>query len=452
MSIRIKIGKTTSIVMRSKKWIALGLLLTGFMSGYAQKSLTLQEAIQFGLENNPEAKISAYDLELARKKVKETAAIGLPQVSANVSYNNFIDVPTQLIPDMTGQTDQLIPVQFGVEQTAGVNLTASQIIFNGSYLVGLRASKTYVKMAEYQQGLTDVNLKHDIASAYHLVLVAQESVKITEKSLSKINIAYDETKALYENGFVDEASLDELELSKLSLENTLVQVKNQVKTTELLLKLQLGLPVQEEIILTSTLEQLLERKTTLAQFSPTNNIQYGMLETKAELQELNLDNQKASLLPSLVAFYNHQQNTFGNDEFDAFDFDGYFPTNMVGIQMTIPIFTSGSTVSKINQAKIEVAKVDEEKKQLEIGLSLQYQEAINNLVIAEQSLDLVKRKITLGESILDKAYENHKEGLISSFELNEKETRFLQLQSEYLQALMNVLNAQLAIEKLQSTK
>ena len=99
-----------------------------------------------------------------------------------------------------------------------------------------------------------------------------------------------------------------------------------------------------------------------------------------------------------------------------------------------------------------MAKVDEEKKQLETALSLQFQDAINKLVIAEQSLDLVKKKITLGESILDKAYINHKEGLISSFELNEKESRFLQLQSEYLQALMNVLNAQIEIEKLQSTK
>lgn len=439
--------------MKVRNWITLG-LLAGFGVLTAQQSLTLQEAIQYGLENNPQAKISEFDLELARKKVKETAAIGLPQVSAEVSYNNFIDIPTQVAPGVAfGQPNvEFIELQFGTEQNAALNMTASQLIFNGSYIVGLRASKTYVKLAEYQRGLTDVNLKYDIASAYHLVLVAQESVKITEKSLDKINTAYNETKLLFENGFVDEASLDELELSKLSLENTLVQVKNQVKTAELLLKLQLGVPVSQSITLTSNLDDLIEKKATLSQFNPSNNIQYGMLETKEELQKLNLDNQKASLLPSVAAFYNYQQNAYRND-FSFFDADGkYYPTNLIGLKLSMPIFTSGSTLSKINQAKIEVSKVEEEKKQLETALSLQYQEAINNLVIAEQTLDLVKRKITLGESILDKAYINHKEGLISSFELNEKESRFLQLQSEYLQALMNVLNAQLAIEKLQSTK
>lgn len=440
--------------MRIKHWITLG-LLAGFSALSAQQSLTLQEAIQYGLENNPQAKISAFDLEIARKKVKETAAIGLPQVSADVSYNHFITVPTQLIPSFNpmAPAGTLDEVQFGTENNSGMNFTASQLIFNGSYLVGLRASKTYVRMAELQQGLTDVNLKYDIASAYHLVLVAQESVKVTEGSLEKMNTAYNETKLLFESGFVDEASLDELELSKLSLENTLVQVKNQVKTAELLLKLHLGIPSSQEIVLTSTLEQLLEnKKAANLQFNPNNNIQYGMLETKEELQKLNLDNQKATLLPAVAAFYNHQQNSFGNDGFDAFDFDAYFPTNMVGVKLTVPIFTSGSTISKISQAKIEVAKVNEEKKQLETALSLQFQDAINKLVIAEQSLDLVKKKITLGESILDKAYINHKEGLISSFELNEKESRFLQLQSEYLQALMNVLNTQIEIEKLQSTK
>lgn len=439
--------------MKIKNWIALG-LLAGFSSLSAQKSLSLQEAVQFGLENNPQAKISDFDLELARKKVKETAAIGLPQVSADISYNNFIDIPVQVAPGAAfGQPNvEFIELEFGTQHSGGANLTASQLIFSGSYLVGLKASKTYVKMAEYQKGLTDVNLKHDIASAYHLVLLAQESVKVTEQSLEKMSNAYEETKAFFENGFIDESSLDELQLSKLSLENTLVQVKNQVKTAELLLKLQLGVPASEEITLTSTLEALLEKKPALTQFNPNNNIQYGMLETKESLQKLNLDNQKATLLPTIAAFYNHQQNAYRND-FSFFDADGkYYPTNLIGLKMSVPIFTSGSTVSKINQAKIELAKVDEEKRQLEIGLALQYQDAINNLVIAEQSLDLVKRKITLGEGILDKAYVNHKEGLISSFELNEKESRFLQLQSEHLQALMKVLNAQIAIDKLQSTK
>jgi outer membrane protein TolC len=439
--------------MKIKNWIALG-FLAGFSSLSAQKSLSLQEAIQFGLENNPQAKISDFDLELARKKVKETAAIGLPQVSADISYNNFIDIPVQVAPGAAfGQPNvEFIELEFGTQHTGGANLTASQLLFSGSYLVGLKASKTYVKMAEYQKGLTDVNLKHDIASAYHLVLLAQESVKVTEQSLEKMSTAFEETTALFENGFIDESSVDELQLSKLSLENTLVQVKNQVKTAELLLKLQLGLSISEEIVLTSTLETLLEKKTALTQFNPNNNIQYGMLETKESLQTLNLYNQKAALLPTVAAFYNHQQNAYRND-FSFFDADGkYYPTNLIGLKMSVPIFTSGGTTSKINQAKIELAKVDEEKRQLEIGLALQYQEAINNLIIAEQSLDLVKRKITLGEGILDKAYVNHKEGLISSFELNEKESRFLQLQSEHLQALMKVLNAQLAIDKLQSTK
>ena len=133
--------------MKIKNWIALG-LLAGFSSLSAQKSLSLQEAVQFGLENNPQAKISDFDLELARKKVKETAAIGLPQVSADISYNNFIDIPVQVAPGAAfGQPNvEFIELEFGTQHSGGANLTASQLIFSGSYLVGLKASKTYVKM------------------------------------------------------------------------------------------------------------------------------------------------------------------------------------------------------------------------------------------------------------------------------------------------------------------
>ncbi len=420
---------------------------------FSQKSFTLEEAIKYGLENNPQAKISAMDVEIAKKKVKETASMGLPQLSGEVKYQNFIDIPTQVVPgEAFGAPVEFVEVQFGVEQNAGLSFTASQLIFNGNYLVGLKASQVYVKMAEYQQGLSTTNLRSDIKNAYQLVVLSKENLEVIKDSHKKVEQAYNETVELNKAGFIDEASVDELELSKLNLENAIINAENQIKTSKLLLKLYLGIPANEEVSVTNTLDNLMSKTVQIADFNVTNNIQYGMLETKEQLQTLNLRNEQAKWMPTLSAYYNHQKNAYAN-EFSFLDSDQtYYPTNLVGVTISVPIFDGGGRIFKTGQAKIEVEKVQEEKKQLETGLQLQYQQAVADLSNAEKTLDLVNKKISLGEGILDKAYANHKEGLISSFELNQKESQFLQLKGEYLQASMAVLNAKLEIEKLQSSK
>ena len=445
--------------MKYPKLKLTGLLLLGALSSvFSQKTFSLQEAVTFGLENNPQAKIADLDIQIAKKKVLETASIGLPQVSGQITYQNFLDVPVQLVPGeafaspLNPNPPEFIEMQFGVEQQAGMSMTASQLIFNGSYLVGLQASKVYVQLAENQKNLTTTNLKSDITNAYYLVILSQENLSIIKESLAKVTQAFEESKAMNEAGFIDAASVDEVELSKLNLENAVINAENQIKTSKLLLKLYLGLPSSEDLVLTSSLDDLMTQSVILADFNAQNNVQFGMLETQQELQELNLKNQKAEFLPTVSAYYNYQENAY-NNEFTFFDSDqSWYPTNLVGVQIAVPIFESGGKVARVAQARIELEKIEEQKTLLETSLQLQYQQALADLTNAQKNLELINKKISLGESILDKALANHKEGLISSFELNQKESQFLQLQAEYLQAAMNVLNAQLEIQKLQTSK
>ncbi len=154
------------------------------LNGYSligQVSYSLKQAKDYAIQNNIQVKNSLLDVEIAQQKIKETTATGLPQISGSVGFQNFLDVPTSLIPassfDPTAPPDLLLPVKFGTDFNLNGTLQVSQLIFSGNYLVGLQASRTYKDISIQMVEKSELEIKAAVSEAYFTVVVLQANIR-----------------------------------------------------------------------------------------------------------------------------------------------------------------------------------------------------------------------------------------------------------------------------------
>lgn len=436
-----------------KKTISLLLASSFTIMGWSQQSFSLQQARQYALEHNYQAKNAAYDVEVAQRKIKETIAIGLPQLSGKASYNNYIKQPVQLVPAefFGGAPGEFSEIIFGTKQNATGELMATQLLFDGSYIVGLQATKAYLKLAKNQQRLSDLEVQEAVTNAYHMVLVAEKNVTILESSLEKVKRIWRETQAMFENGFVEESDVDQMAINYKNLENSYNNAKVQAEVARKMLNFQLGLNLEATIILTDGIDELAQMQSDQGFFQSTfdvsQNANYQLANTNLMLQGLQLKNQKAKYLPQLSIFATHQENSFGN-EFNFLSSDAtWFPTTLIGVNLNVPIFSSGMRRQQVKQANIEVLKAEQTLLQATQGAELEMLNAraeYNNALAVYQN---ETQSLKLAEKIKDKTTIKYQEGISSSFELTQAENQFLTTQGQYIQATFSLLSSKNKLDK-----
>ena len=416
--------------------------------------LTVNQAMEYAVQNNTEMQNARMDVIIADKKVWETTTVGLPQVSASGTYTNYLSLATQLIPAefFGGEPGEFAEVQFGTKHNFSGALTVSQLIFSGSYIVGLQAAKVYRSLSEQNLNKTEIDTKANIALTYYSVLMAEENVKILSENQEYMKDLLHQTKALYETGMIEETEVDKLNITVISLENTIKSIQRQIDYLYLLLKIQLGVDREKEIYLTEKLsdilidiniDDLLNKK-----FSLEEHIDYKLIKAQEELMALDLKRYKSEYLPTLSAFYNYQENAM-RDQFNPLDGnEKWFESSMLGFQLDVPIFNSGQKRSKVQQARLELEKVTNTKKMLESNLYSMLLQKRNEFITGQETLENSKENMQISKKVLDNISEKHKKGIASSMELTQANTDYLTTVSEYTQSVVNLLNAKIELEKI----
>ena len=196
-------------------------------------SFSLQQAISHALTNNYQAINATRDIASAKQKKWETTASGLPQISANVNYlNNFKIQQNQFT--VNGQTTTL---SFGNYNSADASLQLSQLIFDGSYIVALQASKTYLKYYENAKQKTNTEIREMVINAYGNVLLAEESAAILEKNKATLAKTLADTQEIYKNGLIEEENVEQLQITLASINSSLSNTKKLLDITSKMLKL-----------------------------------------------------------------------------------------------------------------------------------------------------------------------------------------------------------------------
>ena len=422
-------------------------------------ALSLQEAITYGLENSYDAKNALTDVEIALKQKWEVIAQGLPQISGEVTYQNQFIQPTSFIPavvfDPSADPGDFIPVQFSQKQSASAVATWNQLIFDGSYIVGVQSAKTLLQISENAKVKTDLEVKQAIIEAYGNVLLAQESVAILQKNIETVNKNLNDTQKIFENGLGEEEDVEQLQITALGLETQLNNTVRQLAIAYDMLKLTLGIPIDSKLMVTDELEDLTMQYYDLnlltQDINPEQNIDYRIAQDQTNLAETEVKLEKSKALPRLSAYVNYGAAGASNSFTFLSDEQRYFEQSILGVSLTVPIFSSGMRAAKTAQKELAYQQSLEDLERARNQVKLQiatarndYQFALDNFATQEKNLDLAER-------IENKNSIKFFEGIASSFELSEAQTQLYQAQQDYLQAMYDVIANKAALEKVLDT-
>lgn len=441
--IKFNINKKISILLA----VALG-----FVSlGNAQQSLTMAAAKEYAVQNAFQVKSKNFDAQSAKLQTEELIAIGLPQISGSIQYQNFIDRPTSILPgDFFGMPGQNVAVQFGVPQTLTAGINASQLLFDGSWLVGLQASKAYAALQNKNIIKSEIEVKRATEEAYHLAVIAQESIALLTASRDLLAGTLEHTKALNKEGFLETQDVEQLTLSLNELEARIRVAKTQALIAQTLLKFTIGMNVDEEITLADNSATILDSfnaQLVQSPFNAENLIDNQIIKEGLSLQKLSVKNQQAGLLPSLAAFYSVQRQA-QRQEFNFLDGnEPWYPTQLWGLSMNVPIVSGGRKTKSIQRAGVEVKRMEETLAFSNNAAKLEYQVGMAEYMNATQNVDLATQSYTLASSILNKTQIKFDQGTSSSFELSRQTSQLLQAEVSLIQARLSLMNAQTRLSK-----
>ncbi|WP_025741327.1 TolC family protein [Aquimarina pacifica] len=423
----------------------------------SQYSFTLEEAVEFALENSYQSINARRDVAKALKRKWEATADGLPQINGSVDYQNQLKQPVTLIPSefFGGEEGTFSPVIFGVKQQLSATATLSQLIFDGSYLVGIEAAKSYSQYTDDVAEKTQLEVRKGVINAYGNVLVAQESVKILKNNIAALDKNYQETKTIFENGLAEEEDVEQLQITLLQIQNQLSNTERLEKIAMQMFNLSLGVDINSNTVLSDTLESLsmkkMEKSIVDKPFAIENNIDYRLAELFTEQTRLELKLEKSRALPSLSAFVNYGTTAFDNDFVFLESETPWFQSSILGASLNIPIFSSLRRSARTQQAKIadKQAKTDFLRTQQEI--QLRYDTAISDFKFSIESYDTAKQNLGLAERIEKKNQIKYSEGLGSSFELRQAQLQLYSSQDEMLNAMLNIINKKAELETILNT-
>ncbi len=438
-----------------KKLILASICSCFFLISNAQEekiTLSLDEAVNFAIENSYNTKASKNDIKSATEKVWETTTIGLPQINSAIDYQNNLKQQVSLLPaEITGgPAGTFTPVIFGTKQNIGASITLKQLLFDGSYLVGLQASRTYLKISKQANEKTELLTREAVINAYGNVLVSENSISILEKNLKIIKKNLSDVKKIYENGLNEQEDIEQLEITLGNLNSQLNSVKRMKGIAYKMLNLSLGNPIETELTLTDTLDSLVKSNINLGivseEFSISNHVDFKIAENDRESKRLLLKLEKSKALPTLSAFVNYGTQGYS----DTFSFlkneQEWFNSSLLGVSLNIPLFSSLGRSSKTKQATIALENADIKLEETKQRLSLMAEKAKNDYQLSIENYSTNKKNVGLAERIENKQRIKFFEGLSSSFDLLQAQNQLYSQQQNYIQSMLDVIAKKATLE------
>ncbi len=443
--------------MYKSKYLFLSLvLLFALPSLRAQeiRSFSLQEALDYAMTNNYDIMKSEKDIEIAKKRVTESTAMGLPQINGSIDYTDNFARPTMIMPPEFSPDGQPMEIQFGTKYDAALGASISQLVFSGEYLVGLKASKKYLETTNVDFFKNKVAVKQQVANSYYAVLTTKKGLEIIDTTLKVTRGLAEEARQIYEVGFSEDLDVDQMELLVSDLEASKLYFESQLKLTHAYLKFYLGLNNNDSIILKDNLEALLEKQELsdilLTEFNVNINPDYYSLLKQKELQSLQINLEKASFMPTLNAnvYYRTQAQ---RDVWNFFVFDDnhkWYNSSALGVNLSIPIFSSGMRSSKLKQARLVVEQMEIMENQLEDQLNLQYDNLRTEYINTYKVYVNKNKNRKIAEKIYLKTTEKYKQGLASSLDILNTHNQFLNAERDYLSASQAFLQSGEELKKI----
>lgn len=418
-------------------------------------SFSLAEALQYAGEHSYVLQNSMKDVTIAEKQVWETIATGLPQVSGSANYNAFLNLPVTLLPgEFFGEPPgTYVPVKFGQDFSSDFGLSINQLIFDGSYIIGVGSVQLYVNLAKQRYEKSAIDIREAVTQAYYSVLIAQEYKDVMEDNLQNVQKTFNETKILYQNGFREEQDVDQIQLILRNAESEVTKAQREITVAKVVLKYTMGYVLDQEIQLTDSISQFIQpvkAEHEAVQFDYSNHIDYRMAASNFEVSKKLLGIEKVAYLPKLNGFYSYSKNAYGNDANLFKSNVSWYPSSLVGLQMTLSIFNSGQKHSKVQQARIDVEKAENNILLTEQTLQKDYLSAVAQMESALETFDNDMENRELAERIRNKTKIKFDNGISTSTELTQIENQYIDAYRALVTSTLQLLQADLNLKKATS--
>lgn len=416
--------------------------------------LTLSEAVQYAIENNYTTKNARLETLISKATVKETTAQGLPQINGSFNLDYNPKIPVVFLPNEPPFGDpsipsDVLPARFGVSYSSGLGVTVSQMIFDGSFFIGLRAAKTLTQLTDFDLVKAENDVVENVKKAYYGVLVNQERIRLAESNLSRIDSLLKETKALNEAGFTERIEVSRIQVQR---NNTYSQVERSRTAWEIskeLLKIQMGMPLSVDIVITETLKELNPREALLELLAEEggDRIELDQLNTQIELQRYDLKYNTSQYMPTIDFNGNIRRSGAGNQLNTVFDRQKWFGSSLIGVSMNIPIFDGLSKSARIQKNRYTIHQLENQRFYLKDNFQNEIFSAKASLKNDLNILDVQLENLELAQEVFDIARIKYQEGVGSNLEVIDADGALTEAEINYLAALYDGLISKVNLEK-----
>ena len=416
-------------------------------------SLSLDECLQMALSNNENLKNSILEENVSKMTSREYLSVGFPQIQfeTGLKYNfeiqkSLIDI-SKFMPGVPEGTEQ--EVSFGQKYDGIMDFGINQMIFNGSYFVGLAASKALIELSEKQTVRAKVDIIESVNKAYYVVLNTKERLSLVNSNLDRIESLLNDTEILYENGFVEKLDVDRIKVSYNNLNAEKIKAERLYDLSLSVLKFQIGFPVNDKLSVKGSIEDVIlsVNEYDIQSFDYSDRIEHSILNTNKRLKSYDLKNNRSQFLPQIYANLSYGYNT-SSSEYDLFfNSNRWKNYGTVGLQVIVPIFDGFNKRSKINRSKIVVQQVENQIKFLERSIDLQINQNYIELKNAIESLNVSKDNLVLANEVYNVSEKKYKEGVGSNLEVLDSNNALKTAQTNYYNAYYQAIISKINLEK-----
>jgi outer membrane protein TolC len=426
---------------------------------FSQQSFSLSEAIDYGIKNHANVKNAQIDVANAQAKVQEIKAIGLPQINGQFVFIDNLVVPRMLVPAKTFNPNaadgEVSALKFGTSySTQGTGVTLNQLLFDGSYLLGLKASQVYIDLAQKNVKASKITIAENVAKAYYGVLVNEERIKLLTVNIARLDSILRDTRELNKQGFVEKLDVQRLEVQVNNLKTERQNIDRYQEIAIYLLKFQMGYPLNESLTLSDKLANVALAEITPADaeesFKYNKRIEFSILETQERLAQLDLKNNKVGYLPRVLLSLSSGYST-GTESLGNFFTQQWFNATALNFVVQIPIFDGFSKKYKIVQAENRLTQIKNGMSSLKDAIDFQQKTAQISLKNNWATLQEHKANMELAQEVVRVTRLKYKAGVGSNLEIVNAEAALKEAQTNYFTTLYNALIAKVDLDKARGT-
>ena len=429
-------------------------------------SFTVQQAVDYANKNSVQVKNALLDVLIQKQTNRDVTSIALPQINGSVAVTRNLDIAVQSIPNFIAPATYQVLIDEGVKNgngqpvtfpaggfgnllfpfgnpwNANAGVTLSQLIFDGQVFIALKARNGTISLQEKIAALTQENIKANVYKIYYQLVVGKTQVDLLDANIKRLEKLKHDIQVMYDNGFTEKVDIDKLSVQVANLQTEKLKAENLITNGYAGLKLLMGMPVKDSLVLTDTLSdnQIKEGILEAAQFKYSDRNDFQISELTNTLNGLNVRRYKLSQIPTfaLVGGYSKQAQ---RNKFDFFNKGEWFTSSYIGIQMKVPIFNGFSLNSKIKKAQLELQKSRNETEALKINIEGEVQKVKNNFIAAIATMDFQKKNMALAEKVYDQTKKKYEIGSGSASEINTAQIDLKTAQTNYISSLYDAIIA-----------